>query len=152
MIIGKIKDLRRYKGLSKNIDTAIDFVLNNDILSMSPGKYSIDGSDVVLNRDSYVARELKDCFYENHDNFLDLQIVFKGKELFGYTDISDPTLIVTSPYNAEKDLTKYSCKNGIDFVLEDGFALVYPEDIHQPKCKINDEIVEKAVIKIKIEK
>ena len=36
------------------------------------------------------------------------------------------------------------------FTLEEGFALVYTEDVHLAKCKANDELVEKAVVKVKI--
>ena len=66
--------------------------------------------------------------------------------------ISNPTLKVTEEYNVAKDVTKYSAENTIIFTLEEGFALVYPEDIHLAKAKAKDDIVEKAVIKIKIEK
>lgn len=152
MITGKIKDLARYKGLSKNIDTAIDYVLNNDLLALAKGKYEIDGKEVFLNRDTYVAKEEKDCFFETHKNYIDLQIVLKGKEYFGYTDITDKGLVVTDEYNPEKDVCKYKtcADNKCLVVLEEGFALVYPEDAHLPKLKINDEIVEKVVIKIKL--
>ena len=76
--------------------------------------------------------------------------MLKGKELFGYTDISNPSLQVTTPYNAEKDVTKYTAtEDTIYIVLDEGFALVFNEDIHLAKCKVNDELVEKAVVKIK---
>ena len=151
MIVGKLRDIKRYKGLSKNIDTAIDFILNHDLLALPKGKALIDGNDVYVNRDTYVARPLEECFFENHEHYLDLQIVLKGQELFGYTDITNPSIRVTTPYNTEKDVTKYSAENGVYFVLEEGFALVFHEDIHLAKAKVNDELVEKAVIKIKIE-
>lgn len=78
--------------------------------------------------------------------------MLKGKELFGFTDISNPSLQVTTPYNSDKDVTKYSAaKDTIYFTLEEGFALVFKEDIHLAKCKVNDEIVEKAVIKIRVD-
>ena len=106
--------------------------------------------NVFINRDTYVANPIEKCFFENHEHYLDLQIVLKGKELFGYTDISNPTLEVTTPYNEEKDVTKYTAKeDAIYIVLEEGFALVFNEDIHLAKCKVNDELVEKAVVKIK---
>lgn len=151
MIVGKLKDIARYKGIAKNIDTAIDYLLNNDVLALKPGKYLIDGDNVILNRDTYVAKPLEECFFENHDIYMDLQVVLKGKEIFAYTDISNPTLKVTAPYDNVKDVTKYSCEGGVFFTLEEGYALVYPEDVHLAKCKADDNIVEKAVIKIKIE-
>lgn len=154
MIIGKLSDLYRYKGISKNIDTAIDYVLNNDILALPKGKTIIDGDNVYLNRDTYVAKNLKDCFFENHEKYIDLQIVLKGKELFGYTHITNDSLAVTSDYDSVKDVRKFNNdpKGALFFELESGFALVYTEDVHLAKCKANDELVEKAVIKIKIEK
>lgn len=151
MIIGKLKNIARYKGISKNIDTAIDYVLNNDILALAPGKYQIDGDNVILNRDTYVAKPLEDCFFENHEKYLDLQIVLKGQEYFAYTDISNPTLKETSPYNDAKDVRKFQAQQGVFFILEEGFAIVYPEDVHLAKCDVNGGTVEKAVIKIKIE-
>lgn len=152
MIVGKLVDLYRYRGIAKNIDTAINYIETHDLLALPKGKTVVDGDNVFINRDTYVAKPLDECFYENHENYMDLQIVLKGQELFAYTHISNPTLKVTTPYNAEKDVTKYSCEGGVFFTLEEGFALVYTEDIHLAKCKANDEIVEKAVIKIKIEK
>ena len=152
MIVGKLRDIKRYKGISKNIDTAIDFILNNDLMALPKGKTLIDGTDVYVNRDTYVARPLEECFFENHEHYLDLQIVLKGQEIFGYTDITNPTLKVTTPYNTEKDVTKYSATaDTVYFTLDEGFALVFKEDIHLAKCKVNDDIVEKAVIKIRIE-
>ena len=161
MIIGKLNHLYRYKGIAKNIDTAIDFILEkgiDGIIAMEPGKYQIDGDNVKLNRDTYVAKDKKDTFFENHENYMDLQVVFKGQEYFAYTDISNPTLKVTTPYNADKDVAKYnagdvdSVKDSQWFILDEGFALVYPEDVHLAKCDVNGETVEKAVFKIKIEK
>lgn len=151
MIVGKLKYLSRYKGISKNIDTAIDYVLQNDLMALPKGKTEIDGSNVFVNRDTYIAKPLEDCFFENHDKYMDMQIVLKGKEGFAYTDISNPSLTVTSPYNQEKDVTKYSAEDGVFFVLEEGFALVYPEDIHLAKMDVSGQTVEKAVIKIKID-
>lgn len=152
MIIGKLSDLYRYKGIAKNIDTAIEYIETHDLLALPKGKTIVDGDNVFINRDTYVAKPLEDCFYENHEKYMDMQIVLKGQERFAYTHITNPTLKVTTPYNTEKDVTKYSCEGGVFFTLEEGFALVYIEDVHLAKCKANDDIVEKAVIKIKIEK
>ena len=149
MIVGKLKDLKRYKGIHPNIDEAIDYVLNNDLKSLPKGK-TVVSENVYINRDTYVAKPLEECFFENHEHYLDLQIVLEGKELFGYTDISNPSLKVTTPYNTEKDVTKCSAtEDTIYITLEEGFALVFNEDIHLAKAKVNDELVEKAVVKIK---
>ena len=154
MIVGKLSDLYRYKGISKNIDTAIDFILNNDLMALPKGKTIIDGDNVYINRDTYVARPLEECFFENHENYIDIQIVLKGHEIIGYTHITNPDLKVTTPYNPDKDVTKYNYdpKGALFMDVTEGFVLVYTEDAHLAKCKANDELVEKAVVKVKIEK
>lgn len=161
MIVGKLKDIYRYKGISKNIDTTIDYILEKGIdglLALPKGKTEIDGTNVYVNRDTYVAKDKKDTFFENHQNYMDLQVVLKGNEYFAYTDISNPELKVTTEYNPEKDVTKYnagdvdSVKNSQWFVLNEGYALVYTEDVHLAKCDVDGGIVEKTVFKIKIEK
>ena len=83
-----------------------------------------------------------------------MQIVLKGKEGFGYTDITDPGLKVTTPYNDVKDVTKYANKaeKEIYITLEEGFALVFPEDIHLAKLDVDGKTIEKAVIKIRLDK
>ncbi|MGF6905526.1 YhcH/YjgK/YiaL family protein [Fusobacterium sp. PH5-44] len=151
MIIGKLKDLKQYKGLSSNLDKAIDYALNTNLLALTEGKHEIIGSDIYVSRSSYVGKPLSECKAENHKIYLDLQIMIKGTEKFGYADISNKTLKVTDLYNPEKDVEKYTCEDETVYVMTDSsFAIVYPEDIHRPQIKVNDEIIEKAVIKIKI--
>ena len=154
MIVGKLCDLYRYKGIAKNIDTAIDYILNNDLLALPKGKTIVDGDNVYINRDTYIAKPYEECFFENHENYIDIQIVLKGHEIIGYTHITNPDLKVTTPYNPDKDVTKYNYdpKGAIMMDVTEGFVLVYTEDAHLAKCKANDEIVEKAVVKVKIEK
>lgn len=151
MIVGNLKEIQRYKGLHKNIDTAIDFVTSTDLLAIPAGKGEVDGKEVYYNRSTYKCKPLADCAAENHDNYLDLQIVIKGCEGFGYAHIDNPTLKVTIPYNPEKDVTKYSVEDEFIMPLTDGeYALVFPEDIHKPVISMDDSTVEKIVVKIKI--
>ena len=157
MIVGKLKYLYRYKGIAKNIDTCINFIEEkglDGLLALPEGKTEIDGKNVYVNRNTYVAKDKKDTFFENHENYIDIQIVLKGKERIGYTHISNPTLKVTTPYNEVKDVTKYNYdpEGAVYFDLEEGFALVYTEDAHLAKCDVDGKTVEKAVVKVKIEK
>ena len=108
MIVGKLEHIERYKGLDENLDKAIDYILNNDLMALPKGKTIVDGDNVYINRDTYVAKDLKDCFFERHRYYLDMQIVLKGRELFGYTDQANPTLKETTGYNTEKYVVKYN--------------------------------------------
>ena len=149
MIIGKLKDLNRYFGLSKNIDDAISYVLNTDLLSLELGRYELS-EGVIVNRQQYYGKT--DPFAESHRDFIDLQIVLKGKEKMGYADLSNLTVRVMEDYNPDIDLAKYYVDDGCYYEMsEDSFALIFPEDIHRPGMKVDDNIIEKVVVKIKVE-
>lgn len=151
MIIGKISDLKKYKALSKNFKTAIEYLLNKDLFSLENGKYPIDGDEVFLIRDRYEPRDQADCFFESHQLYADLQMVLKGKEGFGYIDATEISIKVTEVYNPEKDMTLYQAEPELVYTLKEGsFAIVFPEDLHMVKIKLEESSVEKVVIKIKL--
>ena len=107
--------------------------------------------NVTVNRQRYFGKEFDVCAPETHKKYLDLQIVVKGSEGFGYAHIDNETLKTKEVYNEEKDVEKYTVKDEFIYVLKDGgFAIVFPEDVHRPGIKINDQEIEKVVIKIKI--
>jgi len=150
MIIGKLSDLKQYKGISKQIDTAIDYVLSTDLLSLKVGKYVLD-EYVTVNRQRYIGKDFNICAPETHKKYLDLQIVVQGKEGFGYAHVSNPTLKVTEPYLDDKDVEKYTVNDECIYQMSDeSFAIVFPEDVHRPGIKIDENYIEKVVIKIKI--
>lgn len=148
MIIGKLKDLHRYLGISKQIDEAINYVLNNDLLKLELGRYEIS-SDVIVNRQQYYGKT--DPFAESHRNYIDLQIVLKGNEKMGYSDISNPNLKIMEEYDSSIDLAKYYVDDECYYLMsESSFALIFPEDIHRPGMKVDEELIEKAVLKIRV--
>ena len=148
MIIGKLKDLKRYRGLSKQIDEAIDYVLSTDLLSLDIGRYEIS-SDVIVNRQQYFGK--LDSFAESHKKYIDLQIVLKGQEQMGYADINNPNLTVMEEYNENLDLAKYYSIDECEHLMSEGsFALIFPEDVHRPGMKVDEFLIEKAVLKIRV--
>lgn len=158
MIVGNIKDFtRRDFTYSKNLQIAFDFIQEKGLeglLALEAGKHVLkDDGEVYLNRSSYVGKEFADAKIEGHEKWLDIQIVLKGVEDIGYVDkrkYSDAN--ITIPYNTEKDKTNYEGElDGIIRTTAGYFCLVYPNDLHKPCIKVNDEVIEKAVIKVKID-
>ncbi len=151
MIVGKMKDLASCKGLTKNLDAAIDYVLNNDLLALPLGKTLVNDNMFVM-RESYVAKNVADCTIESHDNYIDLQLVLSGKEAFGYCDRTNPSLTVKEAYDEARDITKYNCSEGVSYIeLDNCFFIAFPNDVHVPKVKNNDGTIEKAIVKVKVE-
>jgi len=152
MIIGQVSDFKAKDFTSKNIQTALTFIKSHDLLALPVGKFALDGDNVYLNRQTYVGKEEKDAKIEGHDHYLDFQLVLKGEERFGYVDKRRNGIKATTSYDPAKDRTNYEGQVDGYIVLHEGqFALVYPNDLHQACIKVNDEPIEKAVIKIKID-
>ena len=147
MIVSKIKDLNRYKGLNQNLDTAIDYILENDLSNLKYGRNEVDNDNVFINKFSYTGAEECDSFFEGHKNYLDIHIVLSGCEYLGYADVSELTQV--TEYDAATDFIKFegNIKNYIKLEKDD-LAITFPEDIHMPKLKINDEKIEKVVCKV----
>lgn len=150
MIIGKLKEIHHYKGILSQIDEAIEYLERNDFLSLAPGKHQIN-QHFLINRMSYVGKPIEECAAESHQKTIDIQIVLKGKEGFGYADITNPTLKETIPYNEEKDVTKYEVEDELVYLMDDmSFAITLFEDVHKPMIKVDDNVIEKMVMKLRI--
>lgn len=148
MIIGKLKDLEKYIGLSSDIDFAIKYVLNTDLINLKTGKHILN-DNVFVSRQSYLGKE--NALAESHKKYIDLQIVVKGVEKIGYADILNDTVVVKTPYDCENDIAFYDVIDEAIYEMTDlSFAVIFPEDIHRPGLKVNDEMIEKVVVKIKI--
>lgn len=152
MILGKINILKRYKGINRDLDFAIDYIVGANLNNIPYGIHYINGENFYINRMKYVAKNWNDCFFESHDNYLDIHIVLDGKEFIGYTSIDDLSLMESEKYNPNNDLHKYY-KEVVNPQLcrleKDNFAIMFPEDAHLSQLMINDEPVEKIIFKIK---
>lgn len=158
MIVGNIKDFSaRDFSYSKNLQIAFNYIQEKGLeglLQLENGKVILkEDGEVYLNRSSYIGKKFEDSKIEGHDKWLDIQIVLKNKEGIGYVDKRKyDESNITIPYNAEKDKTNYEGElDGIINTEAGYFVLVYPNDLHKPCIKLNEEIIEKAVIKVKID-
>lgn len=150
MIFDKLSQIKKYKGISENLDKAINTIIKGDYINSEIGKYEIDGSEVFYMIQKYNTKEIENCTFETHHNYADIQIVLSGKEKIGYSDYDN--LEITTPFIIEKDVEKQ--KGNHDFILKMdilNFALFFPNEPHMP-CIANKEIeeVKKAVFKIKL--
>lgn len=153
MIVANINDVKVEEfAFSKNLQKAIEYLKTHNLLEEKEGKIIVDGDNVYINRSSYIAKNIEDCKIEGHENYLDIQLVLQGEEAIGYVDKRKSGLEITSPYNPIKDKANYKgLVDGIINLRGGFFAIVFPNDLHQPCIKVNDEKVEKAVVKVKID-
>ena len=151
MIVGNLKDFKNVKFENENINKAFKFIYENNLLELPLGKTDIDGDNVWVNRMSYVGKEEELCKLENHHNYLDLQLVLSGAEGMGYVHIDRDFVKMVGEYDAVKDKANFvGPLDGIIKLYSNDFVIVWPSDLHMPLIKVNDEQIEKAVFKIKI--
>ena len=64
MIYDKLENIGRYKGMNKHLDTAIDYILHNDLSSLPSGRTELDGDNVYINVMEAAAGPLETRKYE----------------------------------------------------------------------------------------
>lgn len=148
MILSKISQLGQYKGINVNLDTAIEYLLNNDITILPLGK-NVVNENVAVMHFNYVADNQVDDFYEGHRAYLDMHIVLSGKEKMSCVDITNATM--RGDFDVENDFALFDGKSEFEVVLENNLCLItFPHDLHEPKVRVNDEPVDKIVVKVKL--
>ena len=111
-------------------------------------KIVLDENSFVLEQ-SYITKNKKDCLFESHKKYIDIQYMFKGDEIMEVENVNN--LLVTTPYKEDLDYAKYaqSENSSILKIKENELAIFYPNDAHMPCIKMgeNKKII-KAVFKI----
>jgi len=151
MLTTSIRLAEKYNYLEEKFLKAFEFLRRDDLAELAVGKYVIDGDVVVANVQEYTTKEWKDCTYETHDHYFDIQFVISGEENFGYEKREN--LQVSEEYNTIKDVTFYHDPevSGSVILRSGDFIIVAPEDAHKPKPYVTAPgSVKKVVVKIKI--
>lgn len=134
MIVGHIDNLQQDKAtLSPGLSKAFEFIQKNDVLSLAPGKYEIEGDRLFVLVQHYKSKAKQECRLETHEKYIDLQYVAKGREYMAYVPYSS-ALIVDEDHLKDRDVRFYKgCGLETDVLLSDGmYAVLYPSDVHAP--------------------
>lgn len=147
MIVDTLDKLSDYAVLNPLFGKVVDFVKNNDLGSMEPGKYPIEGDDLFLNIAVAKSKTPEAAVLETHNVMIDIQIPLSCAETYGYTPAAH---LPEAEYNAEKDITKFGDLQAESYVTcQPGmFAVFFPQDGHAP-CISDETEIRKAIFKIK---
>lgn len=143
----KIEFAQQYFANKIYWDKAFLFIKNNDLKTIKPGKYVIDGENVFANITEAPSKTFEQSAWESHRKYIDLQYVITGKEKIGVSAIADA--IVTKPYDEAKDGANYTAAGKYFIANPEEFFLFFPGDVHRPNIKVMGfDTVKKLVIKI----
>ena len=148
MIIDTLDNLAMYEGVNPLFKDVVAFIKANNLSRLQPGKHEIKGGDLFVNIQAAKGKTPDEAVIETHRRMIDIQIPLDGPETFGYTPLCN---LPDTPYNAEKDITKYPDLMAESFIdCQPGmFAVFFPQDGHAPCITMAPEI-KKAIFKVKV--
>lgn len=130
MIYDTLNHVRAYKGLSKNLDRALDFLAG--YTPDAPGRIEIDGENVYATLSRPLFRELDDGRWEAHRRYIDIHVDYADGEAIGVK----PLTAVDSweAYDEAKDcmLSSESGEGTLVRMAKDSFLITFPWDAHKP--------------------
>lgn len=144
MIYDTLTNLNTYRGLSEQMDAALDYIANNDLRALTPGRHDILGERAYVNRQSPVYRT--ENLWERHEKYIDIQISLTGDETVRWTRAD--RVPGFSPLQNDGSVSDASAE-GLTLSLErDTFAIFFPQDAHMPCLGRPGEQGEKVVVKV----
>ncbi|MGM0209311.1 hypothetical protein IGI96_003836 [Enterococcus sp. DIV0421] len=149
MIITRVEHLSRYTGVNPYIKYLVEYFKLTNMGEIEEGSIRIYEDKVFGNCFTYIADGKPGDFFETHQKYIDVHLVIKNVENISVT--SSKNVAVIQEYNEEKDIELYKGNPEQIVQLVPGICLItFPEDLHQPKIRINDLEVKKVVFKIAI--
>ena len=152
MVVDFIDNASIYYGLHKHMKEAFEFA--KTLVGKPVGRYDYTGLDegtlyaMVQEGDT---NPIDKSRVENHQNYLDIQIMLDGAEEMGYEVARD--LSVTIPYDGTKDIAFFEASDKLSMITisKDMFYIVYPDDGHMPcRHSKNAKHYRKMVVKLKL--
>jgi len=128
------KEFERQYSLNRNDwDTAFQFIRENDLSKLTPGKYELTNNGAyVMVQDSYLDSS-KQGRFENHNKYIDLQYVFDGNAILYLCPMSE-VLERSSEYSDVKDVEFFNLSKSCEAISMDSsqYIILFPGDAHMP--------------------
>lgn len=138
---------RQYEANPVYWDLAFDFIKENDLNALEPGRYVIDEGNVTAFIAYGPAGTIDEIRWESHKNFTDLQYVIDGTVTMGIAPLSNGTVI--EEYDPARDIMFYDAEGDFYQAVPGEFFLFFPTDMHRPNLKYDDNQVKRLLIKIR---
>lgn len=147
MIYDKLANINLYKGINKNLDTAIDYILHNDLSALPMGRTELNGDKVYINVMEANAGPLETRNYEIHKKYMDIQIDLSGTEIIHTGDSGNMTI---ESYDAASDFGAVRCGDLASCTIGPGnFILCMAGEPHKPGIAASDNVsLKKCVFKV----
>ena len=107
MIYDSLDNVGQYKGLFRNLDTVIEYLLSNSLEELPIGKTEIDGDYLFVNVVNNKLSKFEDSMFELHKRYLDMHINIVGCEEVLFTNYDESK--INKKYDESED---YALQSG----------------------------------------
>jgi len=129
-------------------DKVFAYLKNTDLDKLAPGKYPVEGTDLMASITETPTKDFDKTLWESHRKVIDLQYVIQGAEKMSVFPVAKAK--VTTPYDETKDVARYEAEGTVYTAVPGTFFLFFPSDAHRPSIKADGfDKDKKLVIKIK---
>lgn len=148
MIVGSLKDTKRYESIHPLFKIAFDYLKNTDFLTKEVGVTELQGKDIFVIVSDSDLRDKAAAKLEVHNSYLDIQLPVSKSETFGWKSRLD-LKVPSEPFDEDRDIQFFEDKaETYAEVLPGDFVIFFPEDGHAP-C-VGQGKIRKVVVKIRI--
>ena len=150
MIYDQLSNLKLYKGINPNLDTAIDYISSHNLAELPLGKTVIDGDNVYINVMETKAQPIEERKYEVHKYYMDIQMDLEGVERIDTGNTCETSIL---DYNDEADVATASAPDMAQCLIGPGnFIICMANEPHKPNIAVSNEtFLKKAVCKVHIQ-
>ncbi|HEY5315145.1 MAG TPA: YhcH/YjgK/YiaL family protein [Pirellulales bacterium] len=149
MILDLLTNSQRYRGLHPGFALAFDFISQNDLAKLPPGRHAIDGDCLYVGISDELGRGQPAARLEAHRRYIDIQCALGGNDLIGWRPLAACSQ-VADEYIPERDIIFFQERPDSWFTLRPGaFTILFPEDAHAPLAGAG--AVRKAVFKVALQ-
>jgi YhcH/YjgK/YiaL family protein len=151
MIFSSIHSKDDCKNYPQAIQTAINYLKENDFVSMETGVYEIQGKDIYAQVFDAQTEPADKKRPEVHEKYLDVQFLASGKERLGFTP--DTGKYEIDEKIEDRDLIFYKNVENEGFIeaTPGCYCVFFPNDVHRPAVMSGEAMmVRKVVVKVKV--
>ena len=153
MILCKISDALRYRGITPLLDKAIDWLMENQSAVFTKGTFYLESDDaealrIRVNCEEPALIPREKATLEAHRKYIDIHVPLKGTETIGWAPVEGLKHIRT-PYDEDKDVAFYGdTAHSLLHVKVGQIVVFFPEDAHAPNIGLGTH--RKLCIKIPV--
>ncbi|MDZ4201265.1 MAG: YhcH/YjgK/YiaL family protein [Gallionella sp.] len=146
MILSALSQSFRCASLHPLFQRVFDYIRDNDLYALAPGRYPIVGDDLFAIVERVPGKTKEMARLEAHRKYIDIQLVLEGDETMGWKPLAD-CINPVSEHSEGKDICFFHDAPASWVPVPPGhFCIFFPEDAHAPLVAQGE--VRKVIFKV----